>query len=119
MRIIRHSKPVPSYWIPYWSGEEVCYQEGEPEIEDEWFELNPESLAHLFSEDLVGPKDEAAKRVQHYLDNPDEYIRDQVWKLTGMEPEQWFIEDCRKTIGDHILSMVERYWMLVRKELLK
>lgn len=117
MRIIRHEKPVPSYWIPYHSDSDVLYQEGEPEIEDEWFELNPEQLCYLVSEDLCGPKDEAADRVREYLDNPDKYIREEVRQLTGMTPEDWFVDECRVHISDLLVEKIENYWDYLRREL--
>ena len=117
MRIIRHEKPVPSYWIPYHSNSDVMYQEGEPEIEDEWFELNPEQLCYLFSEDLCGPTDEAAGRVREYLEHPDKYIENMVRQLTGMTPEHWFIKESRYHIADLLTDKIEQYWNYRYREL--
>ena len=116
MRIIRHEKPVPSYWIPYFTSE-TFYQEGEPEIEDEWFELNPEQLCYLFTEDLCGPNDEAADRVREYLDNPDKYIVEEVRQLTGMTPEDWFVDDCRIHISDYLTNEIHEHWNDVQRRL--
>ena len=115
-RIIRHKKPVPSYWIPYFTSE-CFYQEGEPEIEDEWFELNPEQLCYLFSEDFCGPNDESANRVREYLDNPDKYIVEEVRRLTGMTPEDWFVDECRVHISDLLVDKIKRYWFYLHREL--